>query len=259
MNEEVLENLGLTTNEAKVYQALLEVSEGSIWDIAKQADIHRRNAYDVMKRLIDRGLAYEVLPKEGRSHEYAPVHPEKLEEVVQEKMKDLESVMPALSKKFEDTAQDQSIYIYEGVGGLKNFIRLIIEETPEDGTIHGIGSKGTWFDSRLQPWAKRQGEKLESQNIESKLIYDEDIKNHTEVIEVINGPFKFLPEKYTTGSSIDIFGDYVAVYSGVNIKQLQTDITIFILKDKTLAKDAKKWWQFMWDHLPEETREEVCN
>lgn len=250
MYEDTLENLGLTTNEAKVYRALLEVSEGSIWDIAKQADIHRRNAYDVMKRLIDRGLAYEILPKKGRSHEYAPVHPEKLKEILKEKMTDLEKIMPALSKKFEKTAADQSIYVYKGVGGLKNFIRLIIEETPEDGTIHGIGSKGTWFDERIQSWAEKQEKELNNKNISSKLIYDEHLKDHPEVMEVIGTPFKFLPEKYTSGSSIDIFGDYVAVYSGVNVKELDSDITIFIMKDKTLAEDAKKWWQFMWDHLP---------
>jgi len=42
----------------------------------------------------------------------------------------------------------------------------------------------------------------------------------------------------------------VAVYSGVNIKTLDNDITIFITKDKTLAKDYKKWFDFMWDVLP---------
>ncbi|MDD4989910.1 MAG: hypothetical protein PHW31_01210 [Candidatus Pacebacteria bacterium] len=48
---------------------------------------------------------------------------------------------------------------------------------------------------------------------------------------------------------MDIFGDYVAIYSGVGTKALGQDITIFILKDKTLAQDCKKWFQFMWDNL----------
>lgn len=140
-------------------------------------------------------------------------------------------------------------YAYKGVGGLKNFIRLIIEETPEDSTIYGIGSKGTWFDERIQPWAKRQGEKLQEKGISSKLIYDEEIKEYPEVVGVIGEPYKFLPEEYTSGSSIDIFGEFEAIYSGVNVKGLDTDITIFIMQDKTLAEDTRKWWQFMWDHL----------
>jgi hypothetical protein len=60
-----------------------------------------------------------------------------------------------------------------------------------------------------------------------------------------------LPKQYSSQSTVAVFGDYVAIYSGVNVRQLDEDITIFIMKDKTLAQDYLKWFNFMWDHLPE--------
>src|SRR3990167_7311692 len=83
-----------------------------------------------------------------------------------------------------------------------------------------------------------------------KIIYDDSVRNHPEVIKAIGGENKFMTKEFSTESSIDIFGDYVAIYSGINPKQLDDEITIFILKDKSLARDYMKWWKFMWSVLP---------
>lgn len=241
---ETLEKLGLTPNEAKIYNTLLEIQKGSIGDISKYAGIHRRNIYDAIQRLLSKGLAYQVLPEKILT--YAPVHPDKLTELLNEKVKELETALPGLVKKFETINASQSVYVYKGVGGLKNYINLILKQGKN---IYGIASKGTWFDPRIINFSTQAAKKLKEKKIKTKLIYDFELKNHPEVIRII-GPYKILPKKYSTGSSIDIFGNYVALYSGMDIKALNEEITIFILKDKTLAHDCKKWFQFMWDYLP---------
>ncbi|MEI7480613.1 MAG: helix-turn-helix domain-containing protein [bacterium] len=245
MYEKNLESLGLTPNEAKIYRALLELKTASIWNISSSAGIHRRNTYDAIQRLIDRGLAFQVLPKKVLT--YAPVHPDKLKELIEEKERELTSILPGLVKKFDKVSAPQEVCIYKGVGGLKNYIDLILKEKND---IYGIGSKGTWFDKRISAFAKKAEKKYKDLKIKSVLIFDEDLKKHTEVFQTIGGPHKFLPKKYCGESSIDIFGDYVAIYSGVNMLGLDSDITIFILKDKSLAQDIMRWWQFMWDMLP---------
>ncbi|MBP6881294.1 MAG: hypothetical protein KBC35_01590 [Candidatus Pacebacteria bacterium] len=244
---ETLTDLGLTPNEAKIYEALLSLKRGSIWDISTHAGIHRRNAYDAIQRLLDRGLAYQVLPKKTLT--YAPVHPDKLNELIEDKVRNLEQALPGLRLRFEKVDAPQSIYVYKGVAGLKNYINLIIKEGQD---IYGIGSKGTWFDERIRTFAVRAGNKLTKLGIKTTLIYDPSLREHPEVMKIIGAPYKFLPEKYATESSIDIFGDYVAMYSGVSTKGLDDNIIIFIMRDKTLATDTKKWFDFMWDHLPEE-------
>lgn len=244
MYEKLLQDLGLTQNEAKIYVSLLELKKANIWNISTRAGIHRRNVYDTIQNLIDKGLAYKVLPH--KTSTFAPVHPEKLKEFLEDKQQDLENSLPLLVKKFRKVENPQSIYVYKGVGGLKNFIDLIIKEKSD---IYGIGSKGTWFDPRISTFAKRAEKKYKQAKIKSHIIYDEEMRQHEDVIKIIGGEHKFLNKKYIGESSVDIFGEYVAVYSGVNIKNLEQDINIFIMKDKSLAEDYRRWWRFMWDNI----------
>ncbi len=245
MYEKSLEKLGLTPNEAKIYSVLLDLKEASISAISVQSGIHRRNVYDTIQRLMEKGLVFQVLPKKVLT--YSPVHPDKLKELVEEKQRELDSILPGLSYNFNRSLASQAVYVYRGVGGLKNFITLILKEGKD---IYGIGSKGTWFDQRISAFAKRAEKKYRAKKIKSHLIFDENLKTQNNVLKIVGGPYKFLPKKYCGESSIDIFGDYVAIYSGVNMLGLDRDIEIFILKDKTLARDLLKWWQFMWDYLP---------
>lgn len=242
---ETLIQIGLTLNEARIYNALLELKKGSIDEISKKANIHRRNVYDTVQRLLDKGLISQLLSE--KTLIFSPVDPHKLEEIIEERSRALKEILPDLARRYEKGVINQFACIYKGVGGLKNLINLILKEEKE---VYGIGSKGTWFDPRIKDFSSRAGKTWVEKEIKRHLIYDAEIKEHEEVIKTIGGEYKFLPEKYSSGSSVDIFGDYVAVYSGVNIKELDQDITIFIFKDKTLAEDYRKWFQLIWDLLP---------
>ncbi|MCX6715403.1 MAG: hypothetical protein NT077_00080 [Candidatus Taylorbacteria bacterium] len=243
---EMLEELGLTPNEAKIYFALLELKNGTIWDISTHAQIHRRNTYDAIQRLVHKGLAYQVLPK--RNLTYAPTHPEKLRELVEEKASKLEDQLPGLVTRFNKVSLPQVVNVYRGVGGLKNYIDLEIS-TGKD--IYGIGEKGSWFDKRVENYILRNAlKRYKKAGIKCHAIYDYEAGKRPEVIANVGGEYKILPKKYSTGSSIEVFGDYVAIYSGMKLAGLEEDILITILKDKTLAADFMKWWQFMWDMLP---------
>jgi len=239
-------DLGLSPNEAKIYKALLDLKKGSIWNISSYANIHRRNTYDAIQRLIDKGLVFQVLPKKFLT--YAPVNPEKLREMVEEKTSELELAMPFLLKKFNTVNQSQSIYIYKGIAGLKNFINLQLEVGK---TIYGIGTKGTWFDPRISKFAIKANAIYTKKKMRNKTIYDWELRDHKDIRSILGNEHKFLPKQYSSQSTVAVFGDYVAIYSGVNVRQLDEDITIFIMKDKTLAQDYLKWFNFMWDHLPE--------
>jgi sugar-specific transcriptional regulator TrmB len=243
---EILAQLGLTPNEIKIYETLLEYKECSIWDISTRAGIHRRNVYDAIQRLIDKGLAFQILPKTKLT--YAPVHPSKLREILNEKVADLEDLLPKLIRDFDRKNNSLAIYVFKGVGGLKNYINLILK-TKKD--LHTIGGKGTWFDPRIASFAKRADKKYKDLKIKAKVVYDYEFKEQVDALKIIGGDYKFLPAKYSSNFQVDIFGDYVAIYSGVNIRSLQRDITIFILKDKTLSEDYIKWFNFMWDFLPD--------
>ena len=59
--------LGLAKNEARIYETLLAEGESSVGEIAKKSQVHRRNVYDSLNRLVEKGLVFEIIQsKENR-------------------------------------------------------------------------------------------------------------------------------------------------------------------------------------------------
>src|SRR3989344_2989798 len=100
MREEIFESIGLIPNEAKIYEALVEKGESSISDIAVAAKIHRRNAYDAIQRLINKGLCFQIFST--TENRYNAVDPDKLTEILAEKQEQLLSAIPIFKKKFSE-------------------------------------------------------------------------------------------------------------------------------------------------------------
>src|SRR3990167_495196 len=98
MYQEIFEGLGLSPNEAKIYETLVEHGELGVSEIATRSQIHRRNAYDAIRRLIDKGLCFEILS--AKENLYNAVDPGKLLELTEEKRQSIESILPDLNKKF---------------------------------------------------------------------------------------------------------------------------------------------------------------
>lgn len=247
MYQEIFTDIGLSPNEAKIYEALIAEGESTVSEIAIKANIHRRNVYDAINRLIKKGIVFKVYGK--GENIYKPVDPQKLLELVEEKRNRLEGIMPRLEMMFQKTPQPEAAFIYKGVEGFKNYLRDILS-VKED--AYFIGAKGAWFDPRLKDFlegflidAKRRG-------ITYRHLFDHEVKKQALFIpETVGKPYKFLPKKYSTPSMIDIFGDHVISFTGAGIAQISDDISIFVVVSKPMAESYKTWFKFMWDHCPE--------
>lgn len=237
--------LGLTLNEARIYYALIKIKRGSIDEISKSADIHRRNVYDTLERLQQKGLITQVVS--SKTLLFSPVDPEKLNEIVESQQKSLTSILPGLNKLYNEDPLPQTAVVYKGVGGLRSYIRLVLKTNQNNYTI---GGKGSWFDPRIRKFATSAGKKWAQSKKVSWTIYDAKIEQCPEVLKHVGGKYKFLPEKHSSNSQIDIFGDYVATYSGISPKGFDDEISIFVLKDRQMAKDYKKWFKLLWELLP---------
>jgi sugar-specific transcriptional regulator TrmB len=53
MSESVLEEIGLSKTESKIYLSLLKQGTCTVTEIANDAKLHRANVYDSVKILVD--------------------------------------------------------------------------------------------------------------------------------------------------------------------------------------------------------------
>src|SRR3989338_6940485 len=67
MDETLLEKLGLTKGEIKVYLALNKLGESTIGPIGKESKVSKSKMYDILDRLIEKGLV-GYITKDGTKY-----------------------------------------------------------------------------------------------------------------------------------------------------------------------------------------------
>ena len=245
MYQQILESLGLSPNEAKIYESLVEHGETGVGEIATLAGVHRRNAYDAIKRLINKGLCFEIFS--SKENLYNAVEPGKLLELVNEKKQDVEKILPDLLKKFSRRVAPEEAYIYRGMEGQKNIWRDVVRVGK---TSYFIGAKVAWFDPRIKSAREAFFKEANRKKIKFIQLFD-----HEALEKVPDFPkhfpgeleYRVLPKQYSTESGIHIFGDYVITYTGIReIGKMPDDPFIFVLRSAKLADSYRTWFNYMW-------------
>lgn len=248
MYEEILREMGLSLNEARVYEALLQAGESSVQAISLKSKVHRRNVYDSLSKLIDKGLASEVFIKGEKN--FKAINPRRLLELLKEREEKLNKVVPEMEKKYEAVEEKEEAYFYRGIEGFKNYLQLILQEKQ---TVYFIGAKAFWLDPRLQHYLRHFDKERRKLGINFMHLFDYEVKEQKpEILKIVGKPYKFLPKKYSSATAVDIFGDYVVTFVGVKPGELYEEPLQFVLKSKLLADGYRKFFQLMWDSCKEE-------
>ena len=246
MYQTIFESLGLSPNEGKIYETLLEIGESSISDIATRASIHRRNVYDAIQRLIDKGLVFQVASPSENS--YNAVDPDKLMELMREKEESLSKVLPEMKKKFGNRVAPEEAYIYRGYEGQKNVWRDMLRIGKD---IYIIGGKAQWFDPKLDAPRDAFYRETKRKKMLFHLLLDHELKERipgfTDSYPGLQ-EHRYLPRETSTSSIILIFGDYVVSYAGVGILKMSDQTTFFVVHSKDLADGYRSWFNYMWNN-----------
>ncbi len=257
MYEDVFQELGIAKNEGKIYETFLREGQSLVGKIAEKSGIHRRNVYDSLSRLVEKGLVFEIL--EGRENMYQAVAPGKLMDVVQEKEMKLARVLPELEKLYASLAPNESISMYRGKEGWKNYLRDILR-VGEDTYI--IGATGAVNDKEIEPLFEQFQRESKKKGIRFHVLYRGEVKKSPEVLGHLGdrSQYKILPEKYSGLGSMAIFGDHVVIISavkGVGSLGDNNDTSMTIIVNQNIADTFKLWFRCMWDGIPTTPKKKI--
>ncbi len=228
--EELLQEIGLTKNEAKIYLKLLEKGNCSAGLIAKFTGIHRRSVYDSLDRLIKKGLIGYI--KNNNKKSFEAVNPERLVNYVKEKENSILEVVPKLKELQNKVKEPQETTFFKGKYGL----RTIFEDQLSSKEVLILGASKVAV--KLMPYyihwytKKRIEKKIKLKIITTK---DQDIK------KVKLSEIRYLNEKYSNPSAINIFDDKVAI-----ILWSEKNPIAILIKNKEIADSYRKYFEIMW-------------
>lgn len=244
---EIFQKLGLVKNEARIYEALLQEGESSVGRISIKSKVHRRNVYDTINRLMEKGLVFEIV--QAKENHYQAVDPHKLMELIEEKQQILKNVMPDLQSLYKGTPHAEEIYIYRGAEGWKNYMRDMLN-VGED--AYFIAAKGAWLDERVRHFFPNFTKEAKAKGLKYYHLFDHEVKKGCpQIVPHVGSNYKFLPKGYSAPAAIDIFGDHVNLISGVHLGGLDEEFSLTVIVNQQIADAFRIWFKFMWDFCPE--------
>ncbi len=226
--EKVLQQLGLTEAESKVYLALLELGPSLAGQLSRKTGLHRRNIYDITERLIQKGIIGYIIKNNRRFFEASP--PERLKEIIDEKQKSLSEILPQLNLLYNQNKEKQETNFYKGTEGLKT----IFQDQLESKEILILGASSSAFEI-LPFYFKWYDKDRVKRKIKVRIIANKQFNKSIPLSEI-----RYLPEKYSNPLAINIWNDKVAI-----ILWKSPPLAI-VIKQQEIADSYKKYFELMW-------------
>jgi predicted transcriptional regulator len=127
---QLLQKLGFSIKEAKVYLASLELGMSSAQDVAKQAGLNRTTGYAVLNYLVNRGVMGKTKVR-GKTR-FVPEPPERLATLIQELDKAIKESLPELTAIYNKKETKPKITFYEGLTAVQKIYDDTLVEKPNE-------------------------------------------------------------------------------------------------------------------------------
>ncbi len=123
--QHVLENLGLSLLEARVYLSLLTHGRMTVSLVSQDTGVYRPTIYRILPTLIENGLVSSVIVKKRKF--YVAEDPHRLSRLITNKKSDLESILPDLSRIFGGVQAKPVVSFYEGKKAIQHIYEIMTE------------------------------------------------------------------------------------------------------------------------------------
>ena len=242
MSLEILRKIGLSNGEIKVYNALLDLGSSSLNYIHEKTRVERRNIYDILNKLIERGLIGYVI--ENRRKFYSISNPNKILGYIEERKNDFDKIkeeinieMPAIFEKFNSKKSKINAQIYRGTNGVK----AIYEDILNYKVHYFIGGGRYVMKTMPNFWNNFNLRRIKSKIKFYNLIRYE-LRNE---IKPLKYEFvKVLPKEFSANPNvIFIWGSKVA-----NVL-FEDEFFAFVIESKQIADNYKKYHKYLWDNV----------
>jgi len=126
MDTKVLEEIGLTQGEIKVYLALSELGSSTAGPILKKANIQNSVFHFCVKTLIDKGFVSYF--KKGKMRIYTASDPKYFLTYIKDKEDDIKELLPELELKHSKNEEKNEVELFEGKKGIITLLNLLKED-----------------------------------------------------------------------------------------------------------------------------------
>lgn len=230
MDTTVLERIGLGRKEIKSYIALLKLRSSTVTKISQMAEIDRTQTYDILEKLVNKGLCSFVIKNNVKY--YSPANPEQFLVDLKEREKRLVDLLPQLQDLFQQPTEKVSVEVFKGKEGIKTIFKDILK-TGKDYCMFGTPQA---FEQTLPIFSVQFLKQIGKKNIKERIIYNKKIK----FTKLKNSQYRYLQEDILSPTDTIIYGNKVVLliwsepYYGI------------LISSKEIAETNSKHFEYLW-------------
>lgn len=242
MDLKILRSVGISEGEIKVYNALLELGKASTNKIHEKTRIERRNIYDILNKLIERGLVTYI--DENKHRTFYLSNPRKILSYIEEKKDILDNIknkvsdiMPEILSSFESKKTDIRAEVYRGLEGIK----AVWEDTLNHKETYWIGS-GRYVPRRFPGFFNYWNKKRVAKKIVWYNLHRIEMKKEIKPYQFEH--LRFLPIEFSANPVV------ICIYGNKVVQFLYGEtLFAFVIESKELSENYKAYHKFLWDNV----------
>ena len=242
MDTKILEEIGLTDSEIKVYLALLELGSSKKGPIVKKAGITSSKIYEVIDKLIERGLASYVVKDKVKYFNAAP--PSRIKDYLKEKEaklkeqeNELDKLLPSLELKQKLKEKKTDAEVYRGWRGMQTIYNDLLQSLKRGEQYYIMGASRGLDTKKVKSFYTRFNEKSIKKKLKANIIFNENARGNVPNAEK-TGKVKYLDQ--TTPSEILVYKNKTAIVL------LEKEPLIILIRGESIAKSFKAYFDVMW-------------
>lgn len=246
---DILNEIGLSESEKKVYLALLDLGDSTRGDIVNKSGVAGSKIYELLQKLQEKGLV-SIYLKDNIKH-FRVTNPKQILNYLDNKKRKLleiekraELILPELLTKFNSSQKNQEVELITGLKGLEIIFREQIELLKKGDTCYVIGGTNKGVDEKVvQGFFEKVHLMRERKKIKTKMLFNLEQK---ESVSKLYSTKKY-PEtttRYIEHSSpvaINIYKDRTIIII------FGADIISISIKSQEVANSFIEYFNLLWN------------
>jgi len=245
MREDILEEIGLTKSEIKVYMALLELGSSATGKIVDKSKASSSKIYEILDKLMQKGLVSFIVKGGVKYFEAAP--PERIMDYMKEKeeqfdrqKEEMKKMLPELELKQKLAQYKSEATIFKGIKGGETAFRYMINHMKKDDEWVGFVvafANQKYFDllTKLHEWRSKKG--LKARIIMAEKYREEGLKRERLPFTHV----RYVPEELQTPAIVNVAGNITLL----NI--MSEEVTVFMIENKDVADSFRNQFEKLWE------------
>ena len=236
MDTKILQDLGFTNAEIKVYLSLLELGKSTAGPIISKSGLQSSVVHVTLNKLVGKGFVSFV--KEGQRNHYSAANPKHISDYIDDKKEEFERLLPFLLSKQERAKEKSGVTTFLGVKGIRELLFELLNAGGKEHHTFGSSKESLMMgDAFWMNYHRRRAAK----GIKAKLLFNDSLKKWTDVNKYPKAQYKFTGSGFEPLTETIIRNDKIGI-----ILWIAVPIGVLI-HNKEAAKSYDKFWRLMWE------------